>query len=130
MWAQAFENLAGGVLWADATTDVEAMLGELDGRWATVHHRVTGADTKDSLIDAIGVQLDFPEWAGRNLDALYDLLTELTWLADDRHVAVVLDRGTTNDPPAVDGWQQIVQVLIDAAQFWRAEPRIFVAVIR
>ena len=40
---------------------------------------IHGAQIADwaALYDAIAVDLDFPEWFGRNLDALYDCLTEV-----------------------------------------------------
>ena len=34
---------------------------------------------KQSLLDAIASALDFPEWFGRNWDALEDCLTDLSW---------------------------------------------------
>ncbi len=33
--------------------------------------------TKDNLHDTFAKELGFPEWYGRNLDALYDCLTDL-----------------------------------------------------
>ena len=32
---------------------------------------------KDMLHDTLAAALDFPDWYGRNLDALYDCLTDL-----------------------------------------------------
>lgn len=129
MWSQPLHSLAGGILWADGDTDLPALLAELDERWIKAHCLVAPDASKDAVIKSIGTQLDFPEWAGTNLDALYDLLTDLSWHDNDGHVMLVLDRGTSNGA-AIDGWQQITQVLIDAATFWLPEPRIFVAAIR
>lgn len=36
-----------------------------------------GLDGKEALHSALAEALDFPEWYGQNLDALYDLLTEV-----------------------------------------------------
>jgi len=129
MWSEPLHALAGGVLWADAATDIEAMLNDLDDRWIRATCLIEAGATKESLIGAVGAELDFPDWAGQNLDALYDLLTDLSWLDDDRHIALVLDRGMNADA-VLDGWQQIVQVMIDAATWWLPEPRIFIAVLR
>lgn len=37
----------------------------------------TGLETKDALHAALAEALDFPDWYGGNLDALYDCLTDL-----------------------------------------------------
>lgn len=43
---------------------------------------------KLSTMDAIASALSFPEWFGRNLDALYDCLTDLSWLPSGEHVLI------------------------------------------
>ncbi|UJW32247.1 barstar family protein [Saccharothrix sp. AJ9571] len=44
--------------------------------------------TKAAAMDAIAAALDFPDWFGRNLDALYDCLTDLSWLPAGEHVLI------------------------------------------
>ena len=39
---------------------------------------VSGAPSRKEALDAIGRALDFPDYYGRNLDALADCLTDLT----------------------------------------------------
>ena len=53
-------------------------------------HRVDGTRTLDKLsaLDAIGEALSFPSYFGRNLDALYDMLTDLSWLPAGEHVLI------------------------------------------
>lgn len=130
MWSEPLHSLAGGILWADGDTDFGALLAELDERWIKAECLIAPDATRESLIKSIGAQLGFPDWAGSNLDALYDLLTDLSWLNDDGHIMLVLDRGTSFNATAIDGWQQITQVLIDAATFWLPEPRVFIAALR
>lgn len=43
---------------------------------------------KASTLDAIAAELSFPDWFGRNLDALYDCLTDLSWLPAGEHVLI------------------------------------------
>ncbi|WP_245556150.1 barstar family protein [Actinopolyspora mortivallis] len=43
---------------------------------------------KRAMLDAVAATLSFPEWAGRNLDALYDCLIDLCWLPPGEHVLV------------------------------------------
>jgi RNAse (barnase) inhibitor barstar len=53
-------------------------------------HVLDGRLTVDKLstLDAIGAALSFPDYFGRNLDALYDCLTDLSWLPSGEHVLV------------------------------------------
>lgn len=41
-----------------------------------------------STMDAIAATLSFPTYFGRNLDALYDCLTDLAWLPCGEHVLI------------------------------------------
>ncbi|MBB4682534.1 barstar family protein [Amycolatopsis jiangsuensis] len=52
-------------------------------------HRVDGSTVdKPSTLDAIAAAMSFPEHFGRNLDALYDMLTDLSWLPRGEHVLI------------------------------------------
>lgn len=52
-------------------------------------HVLAGSPTdKASTLDAIAAALSFPDWFGRNLDALYDCLTDLSWLPAGEHVLI------------------------------------------
>ncbi|PRX47237.1 barstar (barnase inhibitor) [Prauserella shujinwangii] len=53
-------------------------------------HVLDGAQHRDRLgtLDAIAAALSFPDWFGRNLDALYDCLTDLSWLPTGEHVLI------------------------------------------
>ena len=61
---------------------------------------------KAAAISAIAHALDFPEWFGQNLDALYDSLTDLSWLPEGESVLVV--------PANLDS--SVSRVLRDAAK--------------
>jgi RNAse (barnase) inhibitor barstar len=53
-------------------------------------HLLDGEATVDkpSTMDAIAAAMSFPSTFGRNLDALYDYLTDLSWLPAGRHVLI------------------------------------------
>jgi RNAse (barnase) inhibitor barstar len=77
-------------------------------------HVVDGPVTdKLSTMDAIAAGLAFPDWFGRNLDALYDCLTDLSWLPAGEHVLIWVgsDRLKQADPKA---YLAIRSVLSDA----------------
>ncbi|WP_228046424.1 barstar family protein [Saccharopolyspora montiporae] len=87
---------------------------EAEQRGASVHV-LDGAEltNKRTTLDGIAAVLDFPEWTGRNLDALYDCLTDLSWLPEGEHVLVWSGAQTLaeHDPKA---FQRIKAVLQDA----------------
>ncbi|WP_053737829.1 barstar family protein [Nocardia sp. NRRL S-836] len=61
---------------------------------------------KKAAIRAIAEALSFPSWFGQNLDALYDSLTDLSWLPAGKYVLVV--------PADLD--PSVADVLRDAAR--------------
>lgn len=73
------------------------------------------------LFDAIGEALQFPDWFGRNWDALEDCLTDLSWCQADGHV-FVFESFTPDDDLGV-----LIDVLASCAEFWAARDRSFFA---
>ena len=43
----------------------------------------------EDFYDVLSVTLSFPEYFGRNLDALYDMLTDLSWLPFDNVYVII-----------------------------------------
>ncbi len=79
-------------------------------------HLVDGAtmSSKAHAMAAIAGALSFPGYFGANLDALYDCLTDLSWLPTGEHVLIWSAPNVlaTADPAAYQG---IHKVLADAA---------------
>ncbi|WP_189057210.1 barstar family protein [Longimycelium tulufanense] len=78
---------------------------------------VDGAETRDkaAALDAIGRALSFPAWYGHNLDALYDCLTDLSWLPAGEHV-LVWSRHRELATHDRDVYEAVMGVLADAAE--------------
>jgi hypothetical protein len=74
------------------------------------------------LFDAIAEALSFPDWFGRNWDALEDCLTDLAWREASGHVLVFLDF------PHGAALDELFDVLRSAAQHWASRQRAFFAV--
>lgn len=55
------------------------VLGDVRRRGAAAHP-VPPVSGKAALLDAVAGALGFPEWVGRNWDALADALADLSWL--------------------------------------------------
>jgi RNAse (barnase) inhibitor barstar len=79
----------------------------------TQAHLLGPVTSKAEALDAIGIALGFPAWYGRNLDALYDCLLDLSWQPTGEHMLVWAGHRQmeTADP---DGYRAILEVL-DAA---------------
>lgn len=130
VWAAPFSSLASGLIYADDTTDLAALRADLsETGWRVATCTVEATSDKTSLIAAIAEALDFPDWTGRNLDALYDALTDLSWV-DEQSIAVIIERNAEARAASIDGWQQVREVLADAAAWWQPDERTFVAILR
>ena len=64
-------------IFQDSLTDLTRM----DDFVAWVPDRIT---TRDQLFTALQQELGFPSYFGRNWDALYDCLGDLSWIANSR----------------------------------------------
>lgn len=64
-------------VWATSVRGVEELAEQLGQRGWHVGV-VSGGPSKAEALDAIGLALDFPDYYGRNLDALADCLADLT----------------------------------------------------
>ena len=76
-------------------------------------------DLRQPVFDAFSQALAFPDWFGRNWDALEDCLTDLSWREADGHV-LLLEGGADE--------RMLLDVLGSAAQFWAGQGRPFFAV--
>lgn len=94
-------------------TSVDQVVEEARKRGAAVH--VFGpVDSREAALREVGVVLELPEYYGRNLDALYDCLTDLACLPPGEHVLVWFgpELLAGADPT---GYQGLLQALTDAA---------------
>jgi RNAse (barnase) inhibitor barstar len=88
--------------------------------WARAHGAVphlvdgTAVRSKAEALDAIGAALDFPGYYGHNLDALFDCLTDLTWLPEGEHVLVWAHHQTLAEHDW-DGYHRVRETLEDGA---------------
>ncbi|MGH3778640.1 MAG: barstar family protein [Pseudonocardiaceae bacterium] len=94
--------------------DAARALAEARGRGALAH-LVGPVTSKADALDAIGAALNFPAWYGRNLDALYDSLVDLSWQPDGEHVLVWAGHRQLEvaDP---EGYRALLAVLADATE--------------
>ncbi|MCD9142382.1 barstar family protein [Streptomyces albireticuli] len=65
----------------DTAPRVAALAAEAEWRAAPLH--LGGVTTKKAFLDRCATDLEFPEWFGRNWDALADCLTDLSWWLEE-----------------------------------------------
>jgi hypothetical protein len=77
---------------------------------------------KEAMLDCIARALDFPDWFGRNWDALEDCLSDLSWRQADGTV-LVFTGFTRNDDLGI-----LLDVLASSAESWAERGKPFFAV--
>ena len=85
------------------------------------------ASDKDALLANLAAALAFPQWFGRNRDALEDCLTDLAWRAADRHVLLIEGFGELRARHP-DDFGVLLDILATCAQYWKERGRPFFAV--
>ena len=121
MWQ--LDKLVGGGIPADvyryAGDDHPAKMQEelLIFGWQLYYLDGRLANDKDSFIRELGAALAAPAYAGRNWDALEEVLRDLSW---DRNQGYILlyeyaQRFAENDP---QGWRTALSILRNACRFW------------
>ena len=78
-----------------------------------------GLLTKPDLLDALAVGLSFPDYFGRNWDALWDCVCDLSWLSTVQVVVIHEDLPLEHDPA-----QQLtyLSIMNDASAYWQDRP--------
>lgn len=84
----------------------------------------SGIRSKDDFYTAVAAALSFPDWFGRNLDALADCLRDLSWLPAGEHVLVWSAPQVFRDADPA-GYRAVAGVLTDTI-----EPGVFRVVTR
>jgi hypothetical protein len=76
------------------------------------------AGSRAGFFTEIARELAFPDYFGRNWDAVYDCLTDLNWLPAEGYV-LIFDGFGALARKAPDQWQIGRKVLTEACQFWQ-----------
>lgn len=85
---------------------------------------LTGVSEKSVLLDRISAALRFPDWFGRNWDALADCLRDLSWSKARGHVLLFENTKTLNASDKA----ALIDVLEATALGWRGTDHSFFAV--
>lgn len=86
------------------------------------------AERAPALFDALAEVLDFPDWFGRNWDALADCLGDLSWLPAEQFktgVIIVFEGLGALHKKEPKSLRLLCQVLHESAVFWREDQMPF-----
>lgn len=83
------------------------------------HLRGDVLTSKDAFLDQIARLMEFPDYFGRNWDALEDCLTDLAWI-DASAVVLVLDKTDRFARSHPEDWRIALDVLRSAEAYWKA----------
>ena len=79
---------------------------------------LTGCLDKETFLTRVAEALEFPDWFGRNWDAFFDCLTDLSWLPASGHVLVLLNTAEMRRA-APEAFDTAISLMQEAAQTWR-----------
>jgi RNAse (barnase) inhibitor barstar len=87
------------------------------------HHflyvNLSAVQSKQEVLEAIAVAFQFPVHFGKNLDALYDCMTDLVHKAGPQPgFVVVLEQLPDNPRFDREAREQLLEVFRDAAEYW------------
>ncbi|MFC5146676.1 barstar family protein [Streptomyces aureoversilis] len=103
----------------DTTPRVVSLAAEADWRGATLH--LGGVTTKTAFLERCAGDLEFPEWFGRNWDALADCLTDLSWWREEgkaRGYLVLAEEWTAFRKASPKDARTAEAIFGDAVDYW------------
>jgi hypothetical protein len=104
-----------------STEEVRANLARAG--WAVRVVDIADAADKADLIRAFATGLSFPDWVGRNWDALDEALRDLSWWPSGERGRAILVAGAGRLPDGLDrDWATLCDVLATAAERWEGTP--------
>lgn len=124
-----FANISSGMVTVGADVELTEINERLDALGWSVRD-VDGAAIvdKDQLISAIAEALSFPDWTGRNWDALSDAVTDLSWVNADRIALVVHNSDALADSAPAE-WRVAKDILSEAVEWWTDRSRALLVVL-
>lgn len=84
---------------------------------------VVAIEARDKLFDSLSRALDFPQWFGRNWDALEDVLDDLSWRKGGDGYVLVFRSYPDGEELGI-----LLDVLRSSAEYWAGRGKPFFAV--
>jgi barstar (barnase inhibitor) len=115
-----------GVYAVGDTARLEALAQKAHLAWYRVD--LVQATDKQRLLSALAEGLALPRDFGANWDALADYVQDLSWAPAAGHV-VAIHHAAACAAATPDNWTIALDILRDAAIYWRGQGRIFIVLI-
>ncbi|WP_417251607.1 barstar family protein [Castellaniella sp.] len=127
--AQISKMFAQGVVDAQAVSEQDAMAAAAEAGLAAFVVDCDRARSRSAVLRAVVKALDYPEFFGGNLDALYDCLSDT--LIDQKTGLFLWFRHLhSGDPALAEDAQAIQAVCDDVVEFGQNNERVFVYAIQ
>ena len=85
---------------------------------------------KASLLDAFAAGFSFPDWFGRNWDALADCLGDLSWLGESSGYLVLFEDWPVLAGADADAFATTLDILRTTSDIWRSRKEPFAVLLR
>ncbi|MFA5521519.1 MAG: barstar family protein [Castellaniella sp.] len=116
--------LRGGLIEAPVTERAQALQAATDAGLAAWVVECDRARSRSAVLRAIAKAVDFPEFFGSSLDALYDCLSD-TVIDQKAGLFLWFDRLHTGDPILAEHAQAVLAVCNDVVEFAENNERVF-----
>ncbi len=101
---------------------IEALLeAARDLDFLAVNVMLAGCRDKAELMQRMAQALAIPGWFGGNWDALADSLNDLSWLGEAQGYVLVFERGEDLRMASSYDYDELVELINEAAERWREE---------
>ena len=102
-----------------ASSDADVLCAAAGERgYSCAQADLAGCGDRDAFISRVAAALEFPDWFGRNWDAFFDCLADLSWLPSRGHVLVLLNTAEIRrDAP--ETFDTAMSIMQEAAQAWQ-----------
>lgn len=104
------------------TVTLPAGLEQAAAKAMLAYHHVdaSSAKTKAQMLRLLARVLAFPDWFGRNWDALEDCLTDLSW-QEERGLVLVVEGFEVYAATDPAGFAILLDIFKSSAEYWRTE---------
>jgi RNAse (barnase) inhibitor barstar len=97
------------------------LIKETDGQ-LLYYVNASGISTKEDFYRLLADILKFPKYFGKNLDAVYDCLCDLEWIASPYISLTFIDWKQALQREEITFRNQVLDLLRDVNQYWHKQP--------
>ncbi len=83
---------------------------------------------KDSFFNEFAKKLNFPAYFGKNWDAFYDCMTDLSWLKKHDSYLIIYENPFNFQLQNNEDWKLANQILFEAVDYWKQQKQRMVIV--